>query len=158
MRWYILRTLLHKELLRHLANRGGLALLFLLIVAAMLLSLFGKPTAGAGGLNAPLQICYIDCWENSAWVEHLKETVPPELAPQIQFRSKNQIQTDRDLIVYRANCGAIQLRLDPDMGLGTHYLVWIWYPGPDADIMAPYEAWFWRETQTFLRRQAAAAL
>jgi len=44
MRFYIVRALLKKELRRHVANRGGIALALLMIVAAVLLSVF-NPTA-----------------------------------------------------------------------------------------------------------------
>jgi hypothetical protein len=41
VRLHILRTLLHEEVLRHLANRGGLALALLLVVAAKLFRRYG---------------------------------------------------------------------------------------------------------------------
>jgi len=41
-RWYIIRTLLYKEWLRHLADRGGIFLAILMVVATLLLSVFRK--------------------------------------------------------------------------------------------------------------------
>src|SRR6266566_5386434 len=49
-RSHVLRTLLHKEVLRHLANRGGIALVLLLVVASLLLSVFGHAESPGGGL------------------------------------------------------------------------------------------------------------
>jgi hypothetical protein len=55
LRWHVLRTLLHKEVLRHLANRGGIVLVLLLIVASLLLSFFGN--------GPPLSpCCSPPCW------------------------------------------------------------------------------------------------
>ena len=43
LRWHILKTLLRKEVLRHLANRGGILLVVLLLVLALaLLPLFTR--------------------------------------------------------------------------------------------------------------------
>ncbi len=53
MRWYIIRILLQKEFHRHLADRGSLALALLLVVAALLLSLFGKSGGEPTGLSLP---------------------------------------------------------------------------------------------------------
>ena len=48
MRWYILRTLLHKEALRHMADRGAIFLAMLLLGLALILSLFGKDVSDTG--------------------------------------------------------------------------------------------------------------
>ena len=54
-RWHILRALLHKEVLRLLANRGAIALALLLIVAALLISLLRMPSAETSAGVAPRQ-------------------------------------------------------------------------------------------------------
>src|SRR5438552_3503493 len=94
MRWYILRTLLHKEVLRHLANRGGIALVLLLVVASMLLSFFGTRDTGGGGLTPGVQRCYVDYWEDGPLVAHPKTHVRADLTEHVRFRSARNIPTD----------------------------------------------------------------
>src|SRR5438105_2413123 len=132
MRWYILRTLLYKEVLRHLANRGGIALVLLLIVAAMLLSFFNPTEGPTGGLVPGVQRCYVDFWRAGPFVVHLRQHVPEELRTQVVFRNARHAHTDdQGRIVYPQNTGAIQIRPtsdDPAKG-GLHIL--FWHPGAD---------------------------
>src|SRR5262249_40263624 len=72
MRWHILRTLLHKEVLRHLANRSGLILVALLVAASLLLSFFGNSDGKTSGLAPGIQRCFVDCWEESPLIIHLQ--------------------------------------------------------------------------------------
>jgi hypothetical protein len=155
MRWRVLRTLLHKEALRHLANRGGLALVLLVVVAALLLSSFGGGPAQV--LLPGVRLCYVDYWEDGPLVEHLRDNVPPELAAQVHFRPAAQVPTDAGgTLLYAHGAGAIQLR--PGDGPGRNR-VWFWHPGGDGDGLAPFEAWFWKESLRFCQsRQAAAGL
>jgi hypothetical protein len=151
MRWRILRILLHKELLRHLGNRGGIALVLLLIVAALLLSFFGSVDASGGGLARGVRRCYVDYGAPSPLVFHRTRHVPPELADRIEFRPVERIPTDEHgTIVYPQGTGAIQLRPAADGG----YRVSFWHPGTDAASLAPFEIWFWEEAQRFTRAQA----
>jgi hypothetical protein len=50
-------------------------------------------------------------------------------------------------LVYAQSTGAIQLR--PVDGDPNGLLVWLWHPGADAGTLAPFEAWFWKETLAF---------
>ena len=154
MRWRILRTLLHKELLRHLANRGGIALVLLLIVAAMLLSFFGAPDASGGGLAPGVQRCYVDYWERTPLVAHLAKNVPSELADRIEFRPADRAATDKQgTLVYPQGAGAIQIRP------GTRgYHVCFWHPGADSGAMAPFEVWFWQEAFRFTQGSRTPAI
>jgi hypothetical protein len=147
MRWHVLRTLLHKEILRHLANRGGLALVGLLIVASMLSSFFGTSDTGVGGLGGGVKRCYVDYWEDGPLIAHLQAHVPAELKDHIRFRQANRLPTDEQgRVVYAQNCGAIQIRPGPQ--------VCFWHPGSDGSSLAPYEAWFWKETLRHYQSQA----
>jgi hypothetical protein len=151
MRWRILRILLYKELLRHLANRGGIALVLLLIVAALLLSFFDGADAAGGGLAPGVRRCYVDYGEPSPLVVHLMRHVPPELAGHLEFRPAQRVPTDEyGTIVYPQGTGAIQLRPGADGG----YRVCFWHPGADAASLAPFEIWFWEESLRFTRAQA----
>jgi hypothetical protein len=108
LRWRILRTLLHKEAMRHLANRGGIALALLLVVAALLLSFFGRgdtPSQALGGVSH----CFVDYWEDGPWIEHLRGSVPPELKRQVMFRPAASAMTVAGKMVYPAG-----YRGDPD--------------------------------------------
>jgi hypothetical protein len=145
MRWHVLRTLLHKEALRHLANRGGLALVVLLVVAALLLSVFGGPGGAAGGLAPGVRACFVDYWEEGPLVGHLRANVPAELKGGVRFRPASEVPADgAGRLVYPPDAGAIQLR-----PAGGGVKVWVWYPGSDPSGMAAYEAWFWREALRF---------
>jgi hypothetical protein len=155
MRWHILRTLLYKEWLRHLANRGGMVLAVLLVAVAMLLSFFGR-SSSSGGMLRGARFCYIDYWQDSPWLDHLRRHVPPELEGTIAFRHAAEAPTVEGQLVYRHGAGAIQVRTNPGPE-GPQYLIWVWYPGGDRTALAPYEAWFWRESHHYLKEQAARA-
>src|SRR5262245_29534054 len=86
LRWYIVRTLLYKEVHRQLANKGGLVLAALLVVAALLMSLFHREGEAPGILAGGVEHCFVDYWEDDDWVQHLKGHVPPELKRRVRFR------------------------------------------------------------------------
>jgi hypothetical protein len=152
MRWYIIRTLLHKEVLRHAANRGGIVLVLLLVGASMLLSFFG-PGEAAGGLAPGVQLCFVDYWAPTPLVEHLRGRVPAELAGHVRFRQVHHVPTDAaGTLLYPQGTGAIQLRPGPD-GSQT---VCFWHPG-DPAALAPFEVWFWEEAYRFAREQEDAS-
>jgi hypothetical protein len=153
MRWCILRTLLHKEWLRLLANRGGVALLLLLVVASMLLSFFGNRDGSTANVSIGIQHCYVDYAQDGPLVQHLKSNVPPELRGQLTIRPLNRSVIDgRGTVGYPQATGAIQLRPHPDEPDGPGFLVWFWHPGEDGSSLAPYEAWLWRETLAYYRK------
>ncbi len=153
MRWSIVRTLLYKEWLRLLANRGGVSLLLLLIVASLLLSFFGNKEGGAANVSIGIQHCYLDYAKDGPLVRHLKTHVPPELDGQLIIRPLARSVIDGEGTVgYPQASGAIQLRPLPDDPDGPGLLVWFWHPGEDGSSLAPYEAWLWRETLAFYRQ------
>ncbi len=151
MRWHIIRVLLHKEALRNLANRGGIALALLLVVAALLLSVFGGG-AESGGFVRGVRHCVVDYWEDGPWVEHLRRNVPDELGGQVRFRPVERAPVADGVIVYPTATAAIQLRTSD--GPGPRYRVWFWHPG-DGGGLAPFEAWFWKETHRYYRERTA---
>lgn len=143
MRWSILRPLLAKELHRHLANRAGLSLVLLLLVAALLLSLFRGRGGDASILTPPVRGCYVDYADDSPLVEHLRTSVPAGRETEITFRPLGSVPTDaRGALLYPAGSAAIQLR--PPAVIGGPPRVWFWHPGGDRGSLAPYEAWFWK--------------
>jgi hypothetical protein len=154
-RWYILRTLLKKEALRHLANRGGLALAFLLVVAALLLSIFRRGETSVESMATGIQFCFVDYWEDSAWLQHLRSHVPAELHGQVQFRPASRAPTQDGNIIYPAGSGAIQVRPAGQSDSGPRCKVWIWQPA-EGGGMSPFKEWFWKETAQYARLRAAA--
>jgi hypothetical protein len=152
MRWYILRTLLKKEFERHRANSGGIIMAGLLVVASMLLSVFGKTDVQTGNLGGGVERCIVDYWEPGPLVDYLKRNVPAEMEKRLVFRPAEEAPTTRnDYIIYDSGVGAIQIRSDPSRP--REYLIYFWYPGGDAGVMAPYEAWFWECTQFYTQEK-----
>ena len=157
MRWYIIRTLLLKEILRQLANRGGIALALLLVVATLLMTFFSKPGGQAGVLTGGVDTCYIDSWQEDDWVKHLRDHVPSEMQEQIRFRHVSSAMVANGLLVYPPGAGAIQMRASSLSDGQGHTKVWLWYPDNDGSALAPYELWFWRESTRYFQQQASAA-
>jgi hypothetical protein len=153
MRWSILRTLLCKEWLRLLANRGGVSLLLLLIGASMLLSFFGNKDGATANVSIGIQHCYVEYVNDGPLIRHLRDHVPPELKGQLTIRPLQQSVIDgRGTIGYPQGTGAIQIRPHLDEPDGPGFLVWFWHPGEDGSSLAPYEAWLWRETLAYYRQ------
>jgi hypothetical protein len=152
MRWRIIRTLLWKEVLRQLANRGGIVLAALLVAAALLMTYFAKDGGQAGVLSGGLEVCFIDYWRDDAWVKHLRNHVPPELKRQIRFRHIDP--QSPGLLTYPVGAGAIQMRAQTDAGGKVSTKIWLWDSDSDGSALAPYELWFWRESTRFFQEQA----
>lgn len=155
MRWHIIRTLLWKEVLRQLANRGGIVLAALLIVAALLMTHFAKDGGQAGVLSGGLVTCYIDYWQDDAWVKHLRKNVPADLQRQITFRQVANIATEGQTLTYPVGSAAIQMRTQTDANGRTSTKIWCWDSDSDGSALAPYELWFWRESARYFQEQLA---
>lgn len=159
MRWHILRTLIDKEVGRHLANRGSIMLALVLVCMALLLSGFGKSNTQPG-MQVAVDRCYVDYWQDGPWVEHLRRTVPEDWRKDRKLVIRNQAEARRfgGQIYYRPNEVAIQLRPGSPAETGSRQAVWLWYPRGDPAALAPFEAWFWKETRIFGDAQLAATL
>jgi hypothetical protein len=164
MRWYIIRTLLYKEILRHLADRGLIFIALFLVAAALLLSFTGKNGTPGVSLGGDLQRCYIDFGEEDPWIVYLMDhtdDLPATLKSQVRFRSDRpardtvrRIRRDRDgRILYGAAEGAIQIDKP-----GRRYDIHFWAPSGEGSELAPYEAWFWKEWNQYTQGQAVATL
>ncbi len=158
MRWYIIRALLVKEWQRHLANRGGITLALLLVATAVLLSAFAPRGNSAGtGAVGGVHHCYIEFDFPTQFIKHLEENTPPELSAQIVFRKLEHADQVDGLIVYQTGTGALQIRQTyPDKSpTGRAILnVNVWHPDTDPSALAPYEAWFWKETHRYYSNRA----
>jgi hypothetical protein len=150
MRWYILRALLKKEVARHLANRGGIALALLLIAAAGLLSVFapqqasGNNTDMVGGVHH----CYIEFDRATPLVKHLDANRPPELKAALRFEKIDPANIGT-LIQRQPGTGSIQVTTRFE-GTKPVLEVHVWHPDGQPEAMAAYEAWFWKETRRAL--------
>src|SRR5262245_51768725 len=160
MRLHILRALVDKEFRRHLANRGGLALAFLLVAAAVLLSVFnpgGVDTTGVAMVGG-VHHCYVEYAEETDFIKTLMRTVPESLQARVLFRPRLADRVD-GLVTYEPGCGAIQVRSFTDPASGRAGLkFWVWHPVGDPSAMAPYEAWFWKAARLSLQLDAEAKL
>jgi ABC-2 family transporter protein len=159
MRWYILKALLVKEWQRHLANRGGIALALLLVVAAVLLSMFapGESTAAGSGMVGAVRHCYIEFDRDTPLIEHLQKNYPPELKGAIQFRQMKNPDDVNSLVNYPTATAAIQIRQTFAEHNSSHrdtLNISVWHPDSDPAALAPYEAWLWKESRRFYAIQA----
>ncbi|MCE9531087.1 MAG: ABC transporter permease [Planctomycetes bacterium] len=159
MRWYILKTLLYKEALRHATNRGGLMLAALLVTASLVLSVMNpvgeKNSQFIGGVHH----CLLNIQDfDGPWSKHLQENIPPELKNKVLFNKLDPSIKPNETIVYPTGAGGIQIRNLPTGDGKSQNLVWLWYPDGDRAGMAAYEQWFWRESYRFWHMQAAAKL
>lgn len=164
MRPYILRALLMKEVRRHVANRGGLALAALLVVAALLLSVFNPQAGGTappgtapagdpgGGLVGGVHTCVVNYHDESPLVKHLRANRPADL--RVLFAP---FEAGDRKITYPPGVGAIQIR--PGKEAGRESLLFeVWYPEGASDKMWAFEQWFWKEARRGLQADAVAKL
>src|SRR6266508_1952635 len=112
MRIHILRALVNKEVSRHLANRGGIAFILLLVASAVLLSVFAPDeaaSAGGTGMVGGVHHCFIDFDRPTPLIKHLQANVPKDLTEQIKFREIGNADTVNELLVYPVGTGAIKV-------------------------------------------------
>src|SRR4051794_15955606 len=148
MRWHILKTLLHKEALRHATNRGGLALAGLLVTASLLLAALNpagdqdRPATLVGGIHH----CIVWSDGPSDWLDHLQSHIPPALKANIHFYEIDPpVGLDQHLR-YPTGTGGIELRSVPSADGPPQFRVYVRYPDGDRAGMAVYENWFWKES------------
>lgn len=166
MRFHILNALFVKELRRHVANRGGIALGLLLIVAAILLSVFNPAGLGAGGsseteggtgLVGGVHRCLLyytgeDEELMTPLLDHLGKTLPSELKQhvQIEYKPRDRIRSGE---VYSPGTASIRLTAPKSNGV-RRLKIDIFHPPGDAASMVPYETWLWRELRIGLQKIA----
>ena len=166
MRIYILRALFVKELRRHVANRGGIALGLLLVVAAILLSVFNPAGLGAGGSSETeggtgmvggVHHCILyytgeDEELMSPLLNHLGKNMPEELRSHIHidYRPRERISSAQ---IYNPGTASIRLTAPSNENL-RRLRVEIFHPPGDAAAMVPYETWLWRELRIGLQKIA----
>jgi hypothetical protein len=159
MRWYIIRTLLYKEWLRHLADRGGIFLAILMVVATLLLSVFRKTDTKSVGFSAGVKgwhlVWYRGPWDGYQdyfpWMLHLENHRPPDL----QLRSTPYDWLARDEtgdFVFEQSMAAIEVKpISSGGGKPLHYQVRFRYPGQDPAVLGALATWFWEETFNYFQ-------
>jgi hypothetical protein len=124
----------------------------------VLLSVFApEEAAGGTGMVGGVHHCFIEYDRATPLVKHLQENKPKDL--KVQFRELANADIINTVIVYQPGTGAIQLRQDtlaPDRRPAVK--VDVWHPEGDPLALAPYEAWFWKETRRFFAAQAREKL
>ena len=148
MRFYIIRALLKKELRRHVANRGGIALAVLMIVAAVLLSVFNPTQADGGGspggdLVGGVHRCYVvESKPNGKFTRLLKDRVPPALKSNVILEPQTP-ETITGLM--KAVPGTCCIWLNQKARGDREVLeIDIWHPPGQPGAVAVFEAWFFR--------------
>ncbi|WP_157369425.1 ABC transporter permease [Zavarzinella formosa] len=161
IRWRILKTLLHKEGLRHATNRGGLALAALLVTASLLLAALnpaGNDQEKAIPLVGGVHHCIIWHDDQSDWVKHLQDTVPKGFENNILFYQLTEPIGPEEKIRYVPGTVGIEIRTGVASDRHQNVAVWIRHPDGDRAGMAIYEQWFWRETYRFFQQRADESL
>lgn len=160
IRWRILRTLLHKEGLRHVTNRGGIALAALLVAASLLVAIL-YPAGGDQEKSVPMvggvHHCIVWHDEESPWIDHLRKTVPKGFENIILFYPITQQIAPEDRIMYQVGTVGIEIRSMASSRRHPNSLVWIRHPEGDRASMAVFEQWFWRESYRYFQKAAVEA-
>ncbi len=160
MRFPILKALVQKEVRRHLANRGGIALALLLVVAALLLSIFNPTTAeaGAGGgdLIGGVHHCYIEYASKTETILDLMRRVPPDLRAQVVFRVVPPGELSSPMS-YAPGTGAIRI-VEQLADNSPRWNIEVWHPPGEPGAMAPYELWLFKALRQSLQARATEEL
>jgi hypothetical protein len=160
MRIFILRALLLKEFRRHVANRGGIVLAALLIVAALMLSIFnpaGVEAAGSGmELVGGVHHCFIDYTTETPLIKELKNDIPPALVSSLTFREwkSNRVTT---VVNNPPGTGTIRIREVDDNGT-PRLSIEVWHPPGEPGAMAAYEQWLWKRLHGIFRDRVRTQL
>jgi len=157
VRWYVLRALVRKEVLRVASQRGAMGMALLMVVTAALFSVVGSRSLSGLGLGGDAGLCVVDYWKPDHWLRHLEENRPDDPDHRVEMRS---MAGHEGWIRYPSGSVGIQLRpLDaggsPD---APHYKVWVWYPSGQSSAATWCEDWFWTESRRFFLEQARAGL
>ena len=106
----------------------------------MLLTFFGQDEGPANTFAGGTLHCYVDYWEDGAWIAHLSQSLPAGLQSHVRFRPVAEAVTLNQTLVYPAGTGAIQIRTLGRDADGPHYKIWIWHPGNDGNALAANQA------------------
>jgi hypothetical protein len=156
MRLAIIRPLVHKELLRHLSNRGSVVLALLMVAVVLVLSVFGGggPFPGLNLLQPP-STCTIEFPAEDAWVRYLRGHVPGDLAGRVAFRETPARPADTEAAP-GLETNALVVRIGPAQKGGRE--VQARRTGSDPKAVAVFEGWLTQESQRFFRSRAAEVL
>jgi len=161
MRFRILRALFMKEVRRHVANRGGIALAALLVVAALLLSVF-NPTTPAGGENATgggelvdgVHTCYIEYQSNTQFVQALQKRVPPGLKVGFRKHTPDSVTAVTSDSPGTGIINIVEKHSPTEWSISFD----VWPPRKSPGALAIYELWLWRTARDYFQERAAESL
>ena len=140
LRPYVVRTLVHKDVMRLLRNGPALMLLGLFVIIALLLSASGwiesDEQEGPAGPSQPG--AWVVFWEDGPWLRQLRKRAPSELS--IRFVDAK----DQGVDAYPPNTCVIELRpqiVDQDRKQVRRHVQYR-YPGSDPSVLWPLARWF----------------
>lgn len=145
----ILRILVHRELLRLFKSPSALALLGLLAAVALMIATSKPP-------QPPRPTCHIVYWKNSPWVEFLKKNVAAEKGIPIRVRHVDELRNAAGRVAYPM--GDLAIEIEPPYQAtkrspndhDEQILIVYRYSGKDANVLRPYQQWFWHKSAEHL--------
>lgn len=167
-RWYILRALLHKELLRIRYNWGLLVLVAVVLVFSGLASVSAQITGSVfGAPKDPMKLCIVYHIPDSAWARYVKgrlETAPRsppiEMRPLLPNFAKDVRPIGSALILLMDEASQIDAAsrelLTNNQSVenwpNQSWRIFLTYPNVAKEQMAPFREWLLKETQDFLQQ------
>jgi hypothetical protein len=138
MRLSIIRPLVHKELLRHLSNRGSAVLAILMVTVVLVMSVFGGggPFASLSVLQPPSS-CTVEFADETGFIRHLRGHIPPEFAGRVAFHPLPDLTTEPGPA---ANCAVARVGANEAE---------FWRADRDAERFGGMEAWLRQEAVQF---------
>lgn len=157
-RWFVIRTLLYKEVLRYRYNWGLLVMIVALLSLSALVGLSARLNKLPGQAGASVSTCYVlvpPGATNAAWAAHLRGH-PPDGDLRIEYRSCNESRVQP---VLPPESMAIELRGPQASALPANTRAagtwkaryWQLHSAPVGT--SAYREWFVRESQDYLDTQ-----
>jgi ABC-type multidrug transport system permease subunit len=159
-RWYILRTLLYKEILRYRYNWGLLIVVIALLALSGLVAVSSRFKGLPGQAGARIDQCNIYYYKGDAtaeWVAHLKKH-PPTFTHRIHYQGLNP---PRPASLDTVPDGSMTVELfgpastSPTSAKLGGWKIRYWYGNEASTGMMPYRDWLARETRSFLHAAPA---
>lgn len=154
-RWYIIRTLIVKEILRYRYNWGLLVVVFALLALSGLVALGSKFQSLPGQGAAAVNTCYVFSQKDDVskqWVAHLREH-PPQFPHNTVFLELDRPDLARVSFV---RIGTMNAELVPPPAPANAtanpegWTIRYWHGDTDSPGILPYREWLSRESQAYL--------
>lgn len=153
MRWYVLQTLIRKELLRYRYNLGPLVVVIALLVLAALISTNEVVDSLPGQGGASVRVCEILHRPGCRWAQFLKDN-PPPTGRVVLRRYPTGAGAAPRLGLQRMAIELLPGSVDPQTGCpqpGSTWKARIWYTPSAPNGLHAFRDWFERESFRFLQ-------